>query len=57
MQIKAWYLEHTTSGVSPKFNSIKDAEILEYLLCENEKQWMNLLEKWRKEGKVKVEID
>lgn len=57
VQIKAWYLEHTTSGVSPKFNSIKDAEILEYLLCENEKQWMNLLEKWRKEGKVKVEID
>lgn len=45
-KIKKWYNYYTKLGTSPKFNPVTDAQILEYLSCENEEQWKILWEKW-----------
>ncbi|UUD36920.1 YqaJ-like viral recombinase domain [Mycoplasmopsis californica] len=47
---KEWYKKYIHNGVSPEFNRTKDAELLEYLECENEEQWQALINKWKKEG-------
>ncbi|MXR06049.1 MAGa7180 family putative nuclease [Mesomycoplasma flocculare] len=47
-KIKEWYDYHTKLGTSPKFSAVIDAQILEYLSCENEEEWKNLWEKWTK---------
>ncbi len=50
-KIKEWYYEHTESGISPKWNDSKDADLIEYLKCEDEQQYIELLERWKKDGK------
>lgn len=47
-KIKEWYNYYTKLGTSPKFCLVNDAQILEYLACENDDQWKTLLEKWLK---------
>ena len=50
-KIKQWYLEFTQSGISPQWNDHKDQDLIEWLKCENEQQYLELLEKWKQEGK------
>ena len=50
-KIKKWYINHTQSGISPKWNLKKDSDLLEYLKCKNENEYLELLEKWKLEGK------
>ncbi|EXU60837.1 MAGa7180 family putative nuclease [Mesomycoplasma ovipneumoniae] len=45
-KIKKWYNFYTKLGISPSFDPIVDAQILEYLSCENEQEWKQLWEKW-----------
>ncbi|AAT27794.1 MAGa7180 family putative nuclease [[Mycoplasma] mobile] len=54
-KVKNWYHKHTKTGVSPEYNVIEDKDLLDYLKCQNEEEWLNLLKKWDSEGKVKVE--
>lgn len=50
-KIKKWYKKHTISGISPEWNEFKDKDLIEYLKCENEKEYVELLKKWKLEGK------
>ena len=50
-KMKEWYIKHTKSGISPQWDEKKDKDLIEYLKCENENQYIELLEKWKKEGK------
>lgn len=50
-QLKNWYKKHTTSGISPNWDDFKDQDLIEYLKCENIDQYIELLEKWKKENK------
>ncbi|MBG0730920.1 MAGa7180 family putative nuclease [Mycoplasma sp. 'Moose RK'] len=45
-KIKKWYENFTQLGISPRFDPILDAKILEYLSCENQEEWKNLYENW-----------
>ncbi|ADE19898.1 MAGa7180 family putative nuclease [Mycoplasma crocodyli] len=51
-KIKAWYIKYTKSGISPKYNLSTDADLVEYLKCSNEKEWEDLLNKWKVQGKA-----
>ena len=55
-KIKDWYYKYTKLGCSPSWDEMKDSDLLEYLKCENEEQYINLLEKWKNEGKFVDEI-
>ncbi len=55
--IKEWYKKYTTSGISPKYDSIKDADLIEYLRCKNENEYKELLDKWKLEGKLKLDYE
>lgn len=48
---KSWYHKYVMNGISPTFDLNRDAEILEFLECENEEQWENLILKWKATGK------
>ena len=50
-KMKKWYIEHTNSGISPKWDDVKDKDLLDYLKCSNEQEYIELLEKWKEEGK------
>lgn len=50
-KMKEWYIKHTKSGISPTWNEQIDNDLIEYLKCENENQYIELLEKWKEEGK------
>ena len=39
------------SGISPQWNDHKDQDLIEWLKCENEQQYLELLEKWKQAGK------
>ena len=51
-KVKHWYQSYTSSGISPQFDEIKDADLIAYLQCETEQQWKELLNKWDLEGKI-----
>lgn len=50
-KMKDWYYQYTKSGISPQWDEIKDEDLLLYLKCENQEQYIELLEKWKNEGK------
>ncbi len=50
-KLKEWYKAYTSKGVSPIWNENVDLDLLEYLKCENEQEYIDLLEKWKNEGK------
>lgn len=50
-KIKHWYEKHTLSGTSPIWDELKDSDLIDYLKCENEQEYIDLLSKWKKEGK------
>ena len=52
-KVKDWYYKFTSSNVSPKYDEMLDAELLEWLEPHNEKEWETLKNKWIKEGKIK----
>lgn len=54
-KVKAWYHHFTTIGVSPKYNRVSDADQIEYLKCQNEQEWAELLERWKREGKADLD--
>lgn len=54
-KVKSWYTHYTKLGISPVFDEVKDAEILEWLKCSNKKEFDKLVEKWTLEGKIKNE--
>lgn len=56
-KIKKWYTHYTKTGISPEFNLKKDNDLIEYLLCRNIDEYKQLLEKWKKDGKLKLEYD
>ncbi|MGL5205390.1 MAG: MAGa7180 family putative nuclease [Metamycoplasmataceae bacterium] len=55
--IKDWYKKYTTSGISPQYHIVKDADLVEYLRCHNEEEYKILLSKWKDEGKLKLEYE
>ncbi|MDK2819774.1 MAG: YqaJ viral recombinase family protein [Mycoplasmataceae bacterium] len=55
--IKSWYMKYTKSGISPHYNPIKDADLIEYLKCKNETEYKELLDKWNLEGKLKLDYE
>lgn len=55
--IKSWYMKYTKSGISPEYNSVKDADLIEYLRCKNESEYKELLDKWNLEGKLKLDYE
>ncbi|VEU59229.1 MAGa7180 family putative nuclease [Mesomycoplasma neurolyticum] len=52
-KIKKWYKKYTEKGVSPKYDLKNDGDLLEYLECKNEAEWAELIDKWKKIGKIK----
>lgn len=54
-KVKIWYKKYTKSGISPKYNLVEDLELVEYLKCRNEEEWLALLKKWDKLEKVKID--
>ncbi|MGZ9453623.1 MAGa7180 family putative nuclease [Mycoplasma sp. AC157] len=54
VKIKEWYNFYTTKGYSPQYNERTDGELLEYLECRNEEEWIKLIDKWTLQGKIKV---
>ncbi|MGL6125410.1 MAG: MAGa7180 family putative nuclease [Metamycoplasmataceae bacterium] len=55
--IKDWYKKYTTLGISPQYNPVKDADLIDYLKCQNENEYKILLEKWKSEGKLKLDYE
>ncbi|RIV16391.1 MAGa7180 family putative nuclease [Mycoplasmopsis gallopavonis] len=55
-KVRNWYKYYTNTKVSPLFDLQKDQDQIDYLLCENEEQWIALLEKWKSIGKADPEI-
>ncbi len=55
--IKNWYQEYTKSGISPKYDVVKDADLIEYLKCRNEGEYRTLLNSWKLEGKLKLDYE
>ena len=51
--MKEWYYKYIESGVSPEYDSKKDAELLEWLEPHNINEWEALKTKWTIEGKIK----
>lgn len=51
LKIKTWYNFHTLEGKSPQWDEVKDKDLIDYLKCENEEQYIALLQKWKNEGK------
>lgn len=49
--IKKWYKHYTSTGISPTWNDINDKDLLDYLECSNEQEYIDLLEIWKNEGK------
>ena len=45
------YKKYTKLGYSPAWDEEKDSDLIAYLKCENEQQYLELLEKWKIEGK------
>lgn len=56
-KIKEWYSFYTRDGVSPQFDEKKDKDLIDYLLCENKDQYRTLLDRWKKEGKLKLDYE
>ncbi|VEU70770.1 MAGa7180 family putative nuclease [Mycoplasmopsis glycophila] len=54
--VRNWYQKYTNTKESPLFDLQKDQDQVEYLLCENEEQWGELLEKWKKAGKADLDV-
>ncbi len=54
---KSWYKQYINNGVSPEYNTTRDGELLEYLECENEEQWSQLVDKWKKLGKCDPDFE
>ena len=52
-KVKEWYYKVTSTGISPKYDAKKDAELLEWLYPKTPEEWEVLKEKWIKEGKIK----
>ena len=50
--IKDFYNKYSESGVSPQWKDKVDADLIEYLRCKNEAEWIALLEKWDAAGKL-----
>ncbi|WP_426461607.1 MAGa7180 family putative nuclease [Mycoplasma hafezii] len=50
--VRNWYTKYTNTNISPQFDLNKDQDQVDYLLCENETQWAELLDKWKKIGKA-----
>ena len=50
--VKKWYLEHVTSGTSPKWNQKLDGDLLEWLRCSSKEEWEILKESWIQKGKI-----
>lgn len=47
-----WYKKYTKIGHSPVYDEIKDKDLIDYLRCSNEKEYLELIERWKKEGKA-----
>lgn len=50
-KIKEWYKKYTNSGISPQWDITKDSDLIEYLKCQNKEEYIELLQKWKNEGK------
>lgn len=51
-KVKDWYYKFTESGISPKYDLSRDADLLEWLEPSNEFEWEMLKRKWELEGKI-----
>ncbi|QGZ97271.1 hypothetical protein GE118_00435 [Mycoplasma sp. NEAQ87857] len=54
--IEKWYSKYTNTNISPKFDLTKDKDQIEYLLCNNEQEWIALLDKWKSTNKASKSI-
>ncbi|WP_406613737.1 MAGa7180 family putative nuclease [Mycoplasma corogypsi] len=52
--VEEWYKKYTSpeANVSPVYDPIRDATLIQYLECENEQQWAELLEEFKRTGKA-----
>ncbi|QNM93807.1 hypothetical protein H9M94_00835 [Mycoplasma sp. Pen4] len=55
-KVKEWYIHYTNTKISPKFDLAINGDQIEYLACENEQQWIGLLNKWKAAGKADPDI-
>lgn len=51
-KVENFYKIYSNSNISPKFNPIKEKDLIEYLLCKNLEEWQNLLKKWQDNNKA-----
>ncbi len=51
-KVKDWYYKFTSFNISPKYNEVLDAELLEWLEPHNSEEWEKLRKKWIEEGKI-----
>ncbi|MGL5357587.1 MAG: MAGa7180 family putative nuclease [Metamycoplasmataceae bacterium] len=56
-KVKEWYIYYTQRGESPQFDIVKDHDLIEYLKCKNEDEYKLLLNKWKNEGKLKLDYE
>ncbi|MEE3928166.1 YqaJ viral recombinase family protein [Mycoplasmopsis ciconiae] len=50
--VRKWYKKYTETGVSPQYNPSIDKDQVEYLRCSSQKEWEELLNKWKAIGKA-----
>lgn len=53
-KIKTWYIEVTSSGISPQYDELKDSDLIAWLECKSPLEWEALKEKWISEKKIVI---
>lgn len=48
-----WYKKYVETGISPEFDPVSDSDVIEWLECRNEEEWLKLKDKWKAIGKYK----
>ncbi|MBN4084394.1 hypothetical protein JXZ93_01855 [Mycoplasma sp. CSL10166] len=50
--VREWYKKYTNTDTSPQFDFSNDADQLDFLRCENQEQYQELIKKWKDSGKA-----
>ncbi|QDF64971.1 MAGa7180 family putative nuclease [Mycoplasma nasistruthionis] len=55
-KVEEWYKFYTNTNVSPKFDLAVNADLIEYLKCENQQQWIDYANKLKQQGKMDLDF-
>ncbi|UUD34709.1 hypothetical protein NPA07_02705 [Mycoplasmopsis caviae] len=52
-----FWKRYSQLGTSPKYNLVKDRDLVDYLRCHNEEEWKELFDRWKSLGKVDLDYE